>query len=223
MLSTSNITIVRPRVIAILHIYIINYIILIALVRSGMRNTSCHRRRFIAGTSAILLGGMAGCTDDERSTGGGGDGFGGGDEQSDLDNDGVPDSCDDFPRDSTRSTLFDSRLETVDLNEDYYQAPPFTSPTTCNTRIQGRGDGDIRIDVILTDETNYQYFEDGPEWEYYAEGSDLDTLYATGEMELVNDRTYYLIIHNTTEGRAAPPSNFENDRVEVTVDYELYN
>lgn len=53
------------------------------------------RRRFIKGASAFIVAGIAGCTED------GGDG--GDTDPQDSDGDGVADSEDDFPNDSTRS------------------------------------------------------------------------------------------------------------------------
>ncbi len=192
------------------------------------------RRTFIKGASAIIVAGIAGCTGDRGdSSGGGGDfdggdgpqdgDFDGGDEPQDSDGDGVPDDEDDFPNDSTRSVLLSSGRESYDLNEDYYQYLQFSPSQPATLSYEAEVQGDLRIDVILTDETNFQYFEDETDWEYYPEGSELDTLYASNEMDIGTDRTYYLIIDNTNQGRAAPPTNFDNDRVEVDVQYELYS
>jgi hypothetical protein len=181
------------------------------------------RRRFIQGASAVIVAGIAGCTGDrgDGSGGGGGD-FGGDDEPQDSDGDGVPDNEDDFPNDSTRSELLSRGSESYDLNEDYYQYLQFSPSQPATLSYDAEVRGDIRIDVILTDETNFRYFEDGTDWEYYGEGSELDTLRASNEMEIGTDRNYYLIIDNTDEGRAAPPTNFDNDRVEADVEYEVY-
>lgn len=181
------------------------------------------RRKFLTTLSAAGTVAIAGCT------GGSGDGDGGGSfgestptPEPDQDGDGVPDYADDFPTDSTRSTLLGQRSDSIDLNEDYYQSYSFSpsEPATLSYEVEVRSD--IRIDVILTDSTNFRYYEDGNEWEYYTRGSDLDTTYASNEMDLGTEREYYLIIDHTNSGSASPPTNFDNDRITVDVSFELF-
>lgn len=174
------------------------------------------RRNTIALVAGVALAGCA------SSGGGGGSGGGTPTDRPDSDGDGVPDAEDDFPDDSRRSVLLGEDSETVELNEDYYQAFEFDPSQPAVLDYEAEVRGDVRIDLILTDETNFGYFEDGSEWEYYAEGSDFDTLSAEESMNLGSDRTYYLIVDNTSEGGAEPPTNFDNDRVTVDVEYQLY-
>ena len=183
------------------------------------------RRDFLKVSSAVITAGIAGCASDGGNGGsdGGGVSSGESNEVQDSDGDGVPDSEDDFPNDSTRSELLSEGSESYDLNEDYYQYLRFSPSQEATLSYEAEVAGDIRIDVILTDGTNFQYFEDGTDWEYYAEGSELDTLFASNEVRLGTGTEYYLIIDNTSEGRAAPPTNFDNDRVEVDVQYELFD
>jgi len=180
-----------------------------------------NRRKFIAIASVATAGTVAGCAGSD-SSGGVSDG-GSNSEERDSDGDGVPDSRDDFPNDSTRSELLQRGNESYDINEDYYQYLRFSPSQPATLSYDVDVQGDIRIDVILTDGTNFQYFEDGTDWEYYGEGSELDTIRASNEINLGTDRTYYLIMDNTSEGQAAPPTDFDNNRVEVDIEYELYS
>lgn len=144
------------------------------------------------------------------------------DREADTDGDGVADTNDDFPEDSRYSTVVQEYSDTVDINEDYYQYYEITPAEQADLYYAVEVRSDVRIDVILTDETNFGYFENGDEWEYYGDGSDLDTLSAEESMQLSSDRTYYLIVDHTDEGRAVPPTNFDNDRITVDVEYGLY-
>lgn len=173
------------------------------------------RRKFVSTGAVIALAGCTGGGDDDSSNSGGG--------ATDSDGDGVADTEDDFPSDSTRSKLLNRGTEAYDLNEDYYQHLEFSPSESATLSYQAEVQSDVPIDVILTDSTNFRYFEDGTDWEYYGEGSELDTLHANSEMQLSSQKEYYLIIDNTNEGRAEPPTNFDNDRVEVQVSYELYS
>jgi hypothetical protein len=168
---------------------------------------------------------LAGCTGDGGDNSGSSDeggSSGGSDGQQDSDGDGVPDAEDDFPNDSDRSVLLGRESDTIDLNEDYYQTLEFDPSERSVLDYDIEVEEDIRIDVILTDDTNLNYFENGDDWEYYTEGSDLDTVSADEEVALEGGETYYLIIDHTEEGGAAPPTNFDNDRITVNVEYQLY-
>lgn len=174
------------------------------------------RRRLLA-TAPVAL--IAGCTGND--TGGGG-GSGGGDNQpADSDSDGVPDTQDDFPNDSSHSTLLRKDSESFDLNEDYYQYFTFSSSQPATLSYEASVEESVSIDIILTDKMNFQYYKDGSEWQYYSEGSDLDTVSADVEVDLGTDTEYYLIFDNTSQGGAAPPTDFDNNRVTVNFDYTL--
>lgn len=187
------------------------------------------RRKFLTAFSTVGFVGIAGCTGGNSGGGdfdGSSDGgdFGGSTStpEPDRDGDGVPDYADDFPTDSTRSTLLGRGSDSLELNEDYYQSYSFSPsmPAVLSYEVEVRSN--TRIDVILTDAANFRYFEDGTDWEYYTRGSDLDTTYASNEMQLGTSRDYYLIIDHTSEGSASPPTNFSNDRITVDVSYELF-
>lgn len=143
------------------------------------------------------------------------------DRQADTDGDGVADSFDDFPENSNYSELVEEYGDTIDLNEDYYQYYEFELTEPADLFYTVEVQGDIYIDVFLTDGTNFTYFEDGSEWEYYGSGSDFDTLAAEESFEMGTDRTYYLVVDHTDEGGAAPPTNGVNDRITVGISYTL--
>lgn len=181
-----------------------------------------NRRELIATVGVVAV---AGCTGNNpggsSGDGGGSDSVGGQNEEPDSDGDGVPDSEDDFPNDSSYSELLNRGSDSFDLNEDYYQSLRFNPSQTATLAYQVDVQGDVPIDVILTDETNFAYYEDGTEFEYYAEGSDMSTLSANVEVQLSAGTEYYLVFDNTNRGRAEPPTNFDNDRVSVSVEYVL--
>lgn len=176
------------------------------------------RRELIATVGIVAL---AGCTGSDPS-GSSGDGGGGQNEDPpDSDGDGVPDSEDDFPNDSSYSELLNRGSDSFDLNEDYYQSLRFSPSQTATLAYQVDVQGDVPIDVILTDNANFAYYEDGTEFEYYTGGSDMSTLSADEEVQLSAGTEYYMIFDNTSRGRANPPTNFDNDRVSVSVEYVL--
>lgn len=142
--------------------------------------------------------------------------------EADTDGDGVADINDDFPEDSRYSTVVQDYSDTIDLNEDYYQYYEIEPSEEADLYYSVDVRSDVRIDVIFTDGTNFRYFENGDEWEYYADASDLDTLSAEESKQLSTDRSYYLIVDHTDEGGAAPPTNLDNDRITVDVEYALY-
>lgn len=141
--------------------------------------------------------------------------------EADSDGDGVADSFDDYPDNSEYSVLVDEFSETVDLNEDYYQYYELDVRETTDLFYEVEVQSDIRIDVFLTDGTNFRYFEDDADWEYYTDGSDFDTLSTSQSFRLGPDQTYYLVVDHTDEGGAAPPTNGVNDRITVDVAYTL--
>jgi hypothetical protein len=172
------------------------------------------RRRVLKSTPVLAIG-IAGC-----STGGNrSDNSDGGDvdentERPDSDNDGIPDIRDDYPNDPDRSQRIRSVSDTRNLEEDQwrYYTINFSEPGILEYDFIVR-DGPA-IDVIMMDESEYQYFENEERWEYYTDLSALDT---TGDevRGRIGSGTYRLIFDNSNQGEAAPPSNFSNDVVSV--------
>lgn len=177
-------------------------------------------RRTLLKTTPVLAVGIAGCSDSGDSGGGGGPNNGGSNdvnkntERPDNDNDGVPDIQDDYPNDPNRSQQLRSVSDTRNLEEDQwrYYTLEFSQTGTIEYDFIVR-DGPA-IDVILMDESEYQYFGDGERWEYYTELSALDSTGSdiTGQ---ISAGAYRLIFDNSNEGEAAPPTNFSNDIISV--------
>lgn len=169
------------------------------------------------GSASLFV--LAGCTTSQN----GGDGDSGVDVAgpSDTDGDGVPDDEDDFPDDAQRSAVLSRFSERDELNEDYYQFFEFSFPETTGLEYTVEVEGDVHLDVIVTDQTNFRYYKDGTEWEYMSGLSDLETTYAT-EGGWLEAGEWVLIIDNTDAGGAAPPMNLENDRVGYSVEGVTY-
>lgn len=172
-----------------------------------------HRRELLKKCVSLpIVAALAGCSDSTVQ---------GDTADPDSDGDGVPDRLDDYPRDSNRSQFVDSISDGDELNEDYYMAYDFTlsQPATLDYTVDV--EGNLPLDVIVTDGTNFRYFEDDADWKYVAELSDMETVHASAD-GILDSGEWVIIIDNTSSGRASPPSNFNNDRVSYSIDMEIY-
>jgi hypothetical protein len=135
------------------------------------------------------------------------------DTEPDADNDGVPDSDDDYPNDPERSAGKTSRGN-LDVAEDEWSSWTFefSEPTHIEYEMVVR-DGPS-VDVILFGDREYEYFENQDRAKYYSGLSDLDTTrgLASGWVEAGD---YVLVVDNTEWGEAAPPTNLDDDVAEV--------
>lgn len=180
------------------------------------------RRSLIKTTPAVAIG-IAGCTDSGNSDSGANDN-GNNDninrntERPDADNDGVPDGRDDYPNDPDRSQQLRYISDTRNIEEDHwrYYTLEFSQAGTIEYDFIVR-DGPS-IDVILMDESEYQYYESEERWEYYTRLSSLDSIEDNMQGQL-SAGTYRLIFDNTNQGSAAPPANLNNDV--ASVDYTI--
>lgn len=62
------------------------------------------------------------------------------------------------------------------------------------------------IDIFVFDNANYQSYRDGREYEYRSGASDLDTGDSSNEFTLEEHGTWWIVLDNTNEGSAAPPT-----------------
>lgn len=62
------------------------------------------------------------------------------------------------------------------------------------------------IDIFVFDNANYQNYQDGREYEYRSGPSDLDTADSRNEFTLEDHGTWWIVLDNTGEGSAAPPT-----------------
>jgi hypothetical protein len=139
----------------------------------------------------------------------------------DTDGDGVPDRADDFPSDDRYSRLLDSEVDRVQLASGRFKLYRFDVPAAADLYYRARTTDGSRIDIFLTDETNFHAYEERSKWSYYDGGSELNTSAAETTFTVGAERTYYLIIDNTAEGDATPSSADRNGRVTVSITAEL--
>lgn len=173
------------------------------------------RRTFFTGVSIVAV---AGCTTADSPSNGGGEGGDIADiGKSDADDDGVPDSEDEYPNDANRSSG-DTKSGTGQIGEDQWLTwnLDFTEQTHLEYEMLVR-DGPS-VDVFLFDENEYEYYSNQERAKYYSALSDLDTIQPEGRGWLESG-DYVLVIDNTNYGEAQPPTNFDDDVAKV--EYEL--
>lgn len=189
------------------------------------------RRSYIASVGVVGLTAIAGCS------GGGSDDSSGGDsddnvvtvaedtatptatERPDSDNDGVPDIEDDYPNDPSRSRQLLVESDTRNIEEDswYYYPLEFSQDGVLEYDFIVR-EGPA-IDVIIIDESEYQPLSEGERYSYYDDWSVLDS---TGDSVQVDvpAGNYRMLLDNSEIGEAVPPTDFENNVVQVEFDIE---
>ena len=171
------------------------------------------RRSLIKYTPAIGIG-IAGC-----SSNGGSDDFDTSEsnEEVDSDNDGVPDTEDDYPNDSSRNEQLRDVSDSRNIQEDewYYYPLNFTQDGYIEYNFIVR-DGPP-IDAILIDESEYDSYESGERNLQYTEISSYDSAGDSVESP-ISSGNYRLIFDNSSRGRAEPPTDFDNNVAEVEFD-----
>ena len=169
------------------------------------------RRDVIKYTPAISVG-IAGCSsndtgnndfEESEST-----------DETDSDDDGVPDVEDDYPNDSSRSQQLRDISDTRNIQEDewYYYPLSFSQSGYIEYEFVVR-DGPS-IDVILIDESEYDSYENGDRFSHYSEVSTLDSV-GDSVQSLLSSGNYRLIFDNSSVGSAEPPTDFTNSIAEV--------
>jgi hypothetical protein len=185
------------------------------------------RRRFIQ-TTPILATGLAGCSSNGNNSNSNNNDDSDANvvtvnentERPDSDNDGVPDVQDDYPNDRSRSEQIRTIDDTRNIEEDawrYYSVELPQSGTLSYDFIVREGPA---IDVILLNESEYQYFDEGERWQYHTDLSALDSAgdEVQGQLSAGN---YRLIFDNSSRGEASPPTDFSNNVVSVEFNIEL--
>ena len=110
------------------------------------------------------------------------------------------------------------------IQEDYYKAHSvsfFDGDSIEISYTMEVTDGP-NIDVFFLDSDNYQYMQDGQEFEYSVVGSDLNTRYTTKTITLYEHDTYYIVFDNT-DIETDPPWNMVDDTAYVswTIDSDI--
>lgn len=149
-----------------------------------------YRRATIAGIGTLLV---AGCSGDGGS-GGGSDGGGGGGFSN-----------------PTPVTLYNENDRT---GEDQYRGYPIDLSGDAEIEVDAIVRSGPAVDFVFTTSNEFRQFEDGNRFEYNTRMSSLDTTSIRASMELPED-DYVFLVDNTDRIEAQPPSNFDEDPVEV--------
>lgn len=153
------------------------------------------RRSFIKASGAGFFGAIAGCTSDS-----------------------TPSASNSNSDRSTPVEIIDDR-DTV--NEDRYLTWEFSFSQKTRVNINVTVRSGPHLDIVFTDQSELQEFEDGNRFRYSSELSMMDS--AGGrESENVPAGDYAVIVDNTDRLEAKPPSNFDEDpaRVEIRLTAE---
>lgn len=167
----------------------------------------------IAGSSVIL----SGCMGDESA----GDGGSNGDDKSnqntrrpDADGDGVPDSEDDYPDDSSLSVKEEVLNEYQTVLEDKWTSWDFSVETDTYYEYDLIVRSGPPVDFYTVKNMEYTYFESGDNFEYHRGLSAPDTTGDRGDGWL-EAGDYVMVLDNSENGSATPPTNFDEDPAEV--------
>lgn len=142
-------------------------------------------------------------------------------DQTDSDNDGVPDSADDFPKNARYSHVVDSESDVVQLPSGQFKLYRFSPDSPSDLHYRAKTKNDSLTDIFVTDQSNFKKYENRSKWSYYEDGSALGTTSAETTFTVGTDRMYYLIIDNTAEGEATPSSSTSGEEITVSIDIEL--
>jgi hypothetical protein len=164
------------------------------------------RRRFISIAPVVALSGCVRSAD-QRIV----------ETPHDSDGDGIPDENDDFPSNDRYSYLVTSNSETIRLQAGELKAYQFSVDAASDLYYQVRTTDGNRIDVFVTDESNYEAYTQRSKWNYYEDGSELQTIAVERTFTVGNERTYYLVIDNSQEGAATPSNKNNTVTAEITI------
>lgn len=183
------------------------------------------RRALLGGTGALFLAGCIGGGSSSSDNNDSDDQSGANNEAEnteppDRDDDGVPDAEDEFPDDSLLSEVISSEEDTRQFEEDewWWYELEFPEPGQLSYDFIVREGPEI--DVIVIEESEYSYFEEGERYEYLTGASTLDSAGDDNTEEMAAG-SYRMIFDNTARGEAAPPTNFGNDVVEVEFEFTI--
>lgn len=165
------------------------------------------RRQFIAVTPVVTLAGCARPTDREVIK-----------TQRDSDKDGVPNQNDDFPSNDKYSYLIDSDSETIRLQTGELKSYQFSVDAPSDLYYHVWTTDGSKIDVFITDESNYDSYVQRSKWKYYEDGSKLQTTDVERTFTVGGERSYHLVIDNSQEGAATPSNKSNMITVKITIE-----
>jgi len=161
------------------------------------------RRQFIAGGSVVLTTALAGCSSDSSH---------GENRDSDAEDaaDGGDDQGEPVSPDGEEITE-----KSVEIEEDQYHYSEFDLNRTATVEYRFTVRSGPDIDVFVTNEEEFGHYEDGERFRTYEDS--MDTTSGSGSADL-GEGHYYVVVDNTSAGVAEPPSNMDNDVIEVDIE-----
>lgn len=111
--------------------------------------------------------------------------------------------------DSTNSGVASKQTETIqkDVPRNKYVFYEFSVNKPQVLQYDIISENNVTFDVFITDEKNFQNYQERSPWKYYKSGSSLNVTAAKHNFILGTDRTYYLVIDNTREGNVTTISS----------------
>lgn len=117
----------------------------------------------------------------------------------DSDGDGVADSRDDFPDNASYSENINRESATEIIDPGYYRWWTWSLEKPAVFSFEVDVVSGSHVDAILIDDSQFDEFEDGKEYEYYTNGSDFKTKYADKHLR-IDSGSYRFIISNWNTG-----------------------
>lgn len=112
----------------------------------------------------------------------------------------------------------EERADTETIREDEYAAIqiPFNDGPSLKVEYDVEVTDGPNIDIFVLDNANFQKYKTGDDFESHQVGSDMDTARSVNTFTLDRHATWWIVLDNTNEGGAQPPSNLQNDPATVT-------
>ena len=92
--------------------------------------------------------------------------------------------------------------ETLTIDSDSYKFLELEGTKDGTLEIDARIIGEGAIDIFMMDETNFELYSDGMDYDYYEEGSVMNIHTKKYSFEAPKTQTYYFVLDNTEEGIA---------------------
>lgn len=110
---------------------------------------------------------------------------------------------------------------TFDINEDEFRGWRFSLDQDATLEYSYTVTEGPSIDVFLLDDRAYSHFKEEDNFQYISEGSALDAVSKSVEVDLPEGDEYVLVIDNTNAGEAAPPTDLEDNVARVEIEAYL--
>lgn len=120
-------------------------------------------------------------------------------ESNDRDGDGVLDYLDDYPDSAHYSERINSDSGREFITPGYYRWWSWSLESSATFSFEVDVISGSNIDALLIDESEFGEFEDGQEYSYYIDGSDLNTTRADKHLRILSG-SYRFILSNYNVG-----------------------